>query len=498
MIRDQRDLFDDGAGVLRAVEAGFDRRRVLIVGDVMIDRHVRGSVSRISPEAPVPVVRYASASVTPGGCGNVAMNLAGLGLAVDLVSLVGDDPEAEHLRGLLRAEAIDTTGLIVDRLRPTTTKTRIMGGHQQMLRVDAELVAAASRSAEDALIDAIAARLGSAATVILSDYAKGVLTARVCAATIEAARAAGVPVFVDPKGTDWARYRGATTLTPNRGELALVAGCEVPTADAVARHGERVRRELGIGAMIVTLSEDGMLRVDADGAVHVAASAREVFDVSGAGDTAIATLAAAHATDVTPHDALVLANIAAGIVVGQVGTVPVRRDELLHELRQRRTPGSSVKIMARGEARTRVEIWRARGERIVFTNGCFDILHAGHVSYLEEARRLGHRLVVGLNSDASVRRLKGPERPINTESLRALVLSALASVDAVVVFEDDTPLDLILALRPDVLAKGADYREEDVVGAAEVRSRGGTVRLINLVEGLSTTRLVSRMASGGA
>jgi D-beta-D-heptose 7-phosphate kinase/D-beta-D-heptose 1-phosphate adenosyltransferase len=493
--RTSLDSFREPSRVLQTVRSGFGARHVLVVGDLMLDQHVWGSVNRISPEAPVPVVRRLRQTFMAGGAGNVAANLTGLGLSVSLIALVGQDEAAERLRTVLEAfGGMDLTGMLTDASRPTTTKMRVIGGHQQMLRLDSESTQPPSQELEGRLLEKILEQLNQATAVILSDYAKGVLTPRLCQAIIAAARTKGVPVLVDPKGTDWERYRGATCITPNRSEMTAVA--TVPPSDlaALIREAGRVRRELELDALTVTLSEEGMVRVGAEGTVQVPAMAREVFDVSGAGDTSIATLTAALAAGLDQGDSLVLANIAAGLVVGKVGTVPLARGELQTELEMREASAFRGGNVDLAQARRLVESWKAQGERIVFTNGCFDILHAGHVSYLAKARRLGNRLVVGLNSDASVRRLKGPTRPINPELQRAAVLAALEAVDAVVLFGEDTPLELIRALRPDVLAKGADYRAEDVVGGPEVLSWGGEVRLVELVDGVSTTRIAARIA----
>lgn len=486
--------FDDYGATQHALDSGFDGQHVLIVGDVMLDRHIWGVVNRISPEAPVPVVRYQRESLTPGGCGNVAMNLAGLGVKVSVVSLVGVDQDGVRLRDQMSEAGVDVSGIVDDSTRPTTTKTRIIGGHQQMIRLDTESAEPPSEGIRRRVVGLVREKLESARTLILSDYAKGLLTNVVCEEVIRAARQAAVPVFVDPKGKDWSRYRGASTLTPNRSELSVVASADVTTKEALIREANRLREHLELDSLTITLSEEGMLRVEGDRVISVPAMAREVFDVSGAGDTAIATLAAAMGTGLSTHDGLLLANIAAGIVVAKVGTVPVHRYELIQALRDWHKPGSAGKSVSPQELRNLIGVWRKNGERIVFTNGCFDILHAGHVSYLEQARNFGDRLIVGVNSDASIARLKGPGRPINPESHRLQVLRALESVDLVIPFDEDTPLSLINELRPDVLVKGADYTEDEVVGAREVRSWGGDVRLVELVSGVSTTNIASAMA----
>ncbi|MEN9352774.1 MAG: D-glycero-beta-D-manno-heptose-7-phosphate kinase [Fibrobacterota bacterium] len=487
--------FSQSERVLAAVGAGFDGKLVLVVGDVMLDQHLWGSVTRISPEAPVPVVRCLKRTLMAGGAGNVAMNLVGLGLTVSLVALVGEDEAATQIREELGQAGVDVDGVLSDRDRPTTTKMRVIGGHQQMLRLDSESTQPPSPELEDALLRKVVGKLEKASAVILSDYAKGVLTPSLCQGIIRAAKLKGIPVLVDPKGKEWEKYRGATRITPNRSELVAVSASPLTDRETLIRESRKLREQLDLQSLTVTLSEEGMIQVDAQEVIQVPAMAREVFDVSGAGDTAIATLTAALAAGLDACDCLVLANIAAGIVVGKVGTVALGKSELLAELEAKEDSANQGKVCEPARLLRLVDAWKARGERVVFTNGCFDILHAGHVSYLAKARTLGDRLVLGLNSDASVRRLKGPTRPINPQEQRAVVLAGLGAVDAVVVFDEDTPLELIKTLRPQVLAKGADYRAEDVVGGAEVLSWGGEVKLVDLVDGVSTTKIAAKIST---
>lgn len=488
--------FIDHSAVHNLVESGFDNRTVLVVGDLMLDRHIWGAVHRISPEAPVPVVRQLRQSLVAGGAGNVAMNLAGLGLSTRLIGLVGADETAGLLICELEKGGVDIAGILTDPDRPTTTKTRVIGGHQQMLRLDNESTGSPSEAVEAALLAMIEQEMPHSSAVILSDYAKGVLTPRICQEAIQKAKKLGIPIMVDPKGTNWDKYRGATLITPNRSELSTVIGRTLADHESVARAARKLLTDLDLEGLTVTLSEEGMLHVGAADETQVPAMAQEVFDVSGAGDTAIAALTAAVSCGLGTRDALLLANLAAGVVVGKVGTVPLGKGELLDALDASQRLSTDSKIHSLPSIKTLVRTWKAGGKKIVFTNGCFDILHAGHVSYLAKARRLGDRLVLGLNADDSVRRLKGPTRPINGQEQRARVLSGLESVDAVVYFSEDTPLELILALEPDVLAKGADYKAEDVVGAEAVHSWGGEVRLVDLVEGVSTTLIAGKIAAG--
>ncbi len=483
-------MFQSPHAVVEALQKGLSRRRILVVGDVMLDRYLWGQVSRISPEAPVPVLHLERETEVPGGAANVARNLAGLGAQVALAGVTGDDPGRAALLGLLAAAEIDTGDLLIAADRGTVTKTRVIGNHQQMLRIDQERAAPLTPADRERLLAAATRRIPGLDALLLSDYAKGVLGTEVCSALIAAARHAGVPVVVDPKGKDFTRYTGASLITPNRGELALATGTDPQDRDALVAAGARLRQDLGLDLLALTLSEQGMVLFDAEGRRDIPAMAREVFDVSGAGDTVVATFAAGLAAGLGHLDTAHLANLAAGVVVGHVGTAPITRDELLAAICNERSLEQGAKVRDLHGTLEQVRRWRADGELVVFTNGCFDLLHVGHVTYLDRARRYGHRLVVGLNTDVSVRALKGPERPLIREDDRARVLAALASVDAVVLFEEATPLKLIEALRPDVLAKGADYREEDVVGAAEVKSWGGRVVLVPLIEDRSTSGII--------
>jgi D-beta-D-heptose 7-phosphate kinase/D-beta-D-heptose 1-phosphate adenosyltransferase len=486
------------------VRLGFSGNRpegvwLLVIGDLMLDRYLWGRVERISPEAPVPVLRLERENYRAGGAANVAANLAGLGLSCRVLGTVGDDEDGARLVSALRDCGVGAEAILAVPGRTTTAKTRIIGGHQQILRLDREDDAAFSPATEPALVvraQALVQELPAA--IILSDYAKGLLGPRLCRSVIAQARACGVPVLVDPKGRDYDKYRGATVLTPNRTE-ALDA-CRLGSADtpALLASASRLKQDLDLEFLVITLGEEGAALIEDGSARLLPATAREVFDVSGAGDTVIATLAAGLVGGLTPSEALSLANLAAGIVVGKVGTVPVSRSELLESLCIEDSRSQADKISIPERLSERVAGWRARGERIVFTNGCFDLLHAGHVTYLEQARQLGDRLVVGLNTDRSVRALKGEGRPVIHEHDRARVLAALESVDAVVLFDEDTPLSLIELVRPDVLVKGADYSEDRVVGARQVKSWGGQVVLLPLVQGRSTSGILAGLDASGA
>jgi D-beta-D-heptose 7-phosphate kinase/D-beta-D-heptose 1-phosphate adenosyltransferase len=480
--------------VVALVESGWGGAPVLVVGDVMLDQYVWGEVSRISPEAPVPVVRASARDERPGGAANVAMNLAQLGASVTLIGFAGDDAERERLESLLTEDGVEPR-LTITPGTPTTTKLRILSGHQQIMRLDTDGQAVHSSDAHEHLLRGALQALPTVAVVVLSDYAKGSLTEEVCQAIICEASRCSIPVLVDPKHRSFERYRGATTICPNLKELAAATGEPAANLDRILDAGAALLASLGLQSIVATLGDQGIAVLRPGSRFHAPAVVRQVYDVSGAGDTVIAVLALAMACDVAAEIAVELANIAAGVVVGKVGTVPIRRAELLGALAQELALHVDEKVLPLERLLTRVAAWRWAGERIVFTNGCFDILHVGHIRLLEEARRKGDRLIVGLNGDDSVRRLKGPSRPVVAEDERAGVLAALSAVDAVVLFEEDTPLRLIEALRPDVLVKGGDYTEDAVIGAREVRAWGGRVELIPLVPGASTTRLIERSSS---
>ncbi len=486
--------FDDYEAVATALGNGFGMRPVLVVGDLMLDRYLWGEVKRISPEAPVPVVRLLRQTENLGGAANVALNLRGLGLSVSIAGFIGTDPEGASLTKLLQKADIDNRAVLALNNRPTACKTRVIGDHQQMLRIDVEETAPVFTVTTETLTERIQALLTRRpSAVILSDYGKGVLTHALCQAIISAGKAIGVPVLVDPKGQDYTRYRGATLISPNRAELALATGVAASDLDGLLAAGETLRTTLGLRHLLVTLGDQGMTLLDGGTPVHLPAVAREVYDVSGAGDTVIATVAAGLVAGLPIADALRLANIAAGVVISKVGTTPIGSEELTQALSRDHECAATDKLFTLPALLAQLKRWRERNDRIVFTNGCFDLLHPGHVTYLARARAAGQRLVVGLNTDRSIRALKGESRPIVSQHDRARVLAALAAVDAVVLFDEDTPLSLISAVRPDVLAKGADYREDQVVGAAEVKANGGRVYLVPLEQNQSSTNIIERI-----
>ena len=464
----------------------FAQARVLVAGDVMLDRYWHGPTGRISPEAPVPVVRVTELEDRPGGAANVALNMAALGARAELVGVTGRDEAASILEERLAAAEVGCHFQKVDGL-PTITKLRVISRQQQLLRLDFE---EAFHSQDPApFAEQVKQQLSHCGALVLSDYAKGAL--RDCPGLIALAREAGVPVLVDPKGTDFEPYRGATLLTPNLSEFEAVVGAVKDEQDLIEK-GQQLIRDLDLQAMLVTRSEKGMtLLRDGLPELHLPARAREVFDVTGAGDTVISVLAVSLAAGAAMEDAVALANIAAGIVVGKLGTAVVSAPELRRAVHQEGGLGRGV--MTEAQLLIAIEDARAQGEKIVFTNGCFDIIHAGHVGYLDTARRQGDSLVLAVNGDESIRRLKGPGRPINPLERRMAVLAALEAVDWVVAFDTDTPEPLLDSIKPDVLVKGGDYSVDQVVGHEFVKGYGGEVKVLDFIDDISTTKIVERI-----
>lgn len=470
----------------------FDHARVLVIGDIMLDRFRYGSVSRISPEAPVPVMHVSSEQAMLGGAGNVLANLAALDCTCGLIAVVGDDEPGRHCARMVAALGADPELLVIAPARLTTQKTRMVSGSQQLLRCDEEDTTPIDAATEASIIDRFDAIVADYTAVAISDYAKGVLSDRVLRHVIARCRDADIPVVVDPKRRDFSVYAGATAIKPNRAELAAFVG--TPCADLSSSRDAADRAMEATGsAILLTLSEDGMALFRPGLEMqHFHATATEVYDVSGAGDTALAIFSAGIAAGLPMDECAMLANAGAGAVVRKLGTATLNRFELTLAVYAVGGPKIGA-VCSREEAAMQVAFWKHEGLRVGFTNGCFDIVHAGHIEILRQSRARCDRLVVGLNSDASVTRLKGPDRPIQPEASRAQVLAAIDAVDLVVVFDEDTPLELITALMPTELIKGADYSEDSVVGAPEVKSAGGRVHLIDLVPGLSTTRAVERI-----
>lgn len=483
--------------IYHAISA-FSGVTVLVVGDLILDRFVNGVIERISPEAPIPVLHGRGEALAVGGAGNVVSNIVSLGASAYCLSVLGDDSAGNNVVRMLGGLGIDAGGIVRTSGRMTSSKTRFSAMNQQLLRYDEEEVRALSPAERTELIAHFRAALNGADVVVLSDYGKGVLLDGVAADLISICREANKPVLVDPKGRDYGRYAGATAITPNRKELGEAVGRPVFSDEEVVSAGRELLGEHCFEFIVATRSEKGMSVVDAGAAHHISTQAREVFDVSGAGDTVIASFALALAAGADRVAAAAIANAAAGVVVGKRGTATLTTEELSGALLRSQGPvAHKDAVLDVAAAMRMVEAWRREGLSVGFTNGCFDILHAGHVSLLHAARAQCDRLVLGLNSDASVRRLKGPQRPVNDEQDRACVLAALASVDAVIVFDQDTPLELIEALKPDILVKGADYTVDQVVGADVVKQAGGRVVLIDLVVGKSTTGTIGKLRAEG-
>jgi D-beta-D-heptose 7-phosphate kinase/D-beta-D-heptose 1-phosphate adenosyltransferase len=468
--------------------------RVLCIGDVMLDHYVYGQVERVSPEAPIPVLTIERESKTLGGAGNVLRNLTALGAQASFISVVGNDEAGREIGRLLEAQEGAEMHLLVQPARLTTVKTRYVAANQQLLRADRETAAPLDPYCREDLLRLARELVGHHSAVIVSDYAKGVLTEGVALEIIRAAREAGTRVVVDPKGGDPIRYRGADLLKPNRRELAHATGMPVTSETEIVTAARALIDRCGFGGVLVSLGQEGMVLVEQGGGVHAQrAEVREVYDVSGAGDTVVAVLGAALGAGMGVETGARLANIAAGIVVGKVGTAVAYPTELVawidgHEFH------IADKVVPRPQALDQIERWRRQGLKVGFTNGCFDLLHPGHVALLRQAKMSCDRLVVGLNSDTSAARLKGPSRPVQTQAARAAVLASLASVDLIVIFDEDTPIELIRVMRPHLLVKGADYRVEDVVGADLVKAFGGEVMLAEIIPGYSTSATIARFA----
>jgi D-beta-D-heptose 7-phosphate kinase/D-beta-D-heptose 1-phosphate adenosyltransferase len=470
---------------------------VLVVGDVLLDRFIEGHVARISREAPVPVLKYGRSRAHPGGACNVAANILATGGAVTLVGLVGDDPPGAELAELCRSFARMMPQLIIDGQRQTTVKTRYLSGWQQLLCIDSETSGPASHAVRDTLITAALRAMPRAKAVVLSDYGRGALDDTAIRALIAAARKDGKPVVVDPRRADASLFAGATLVTPNIEEMFAFSGIRADSDETAVAACRRVLDIAAIDAVLLTRGSGGMTLVTRDAAVpplHVPAETHRVFDVTGAGDTVVATIASALASGASLPDAVRVANTAAGIVVAKPGTATALPQELRQALGAARGDG----VLDRAEAAEHVRLWRSLGLKVGFTNGVFDLLHRGHLHSLEQAKRRVDRLVVGVNADASVKRLKGPDRPVQDEGARAAILAALRTVDLVVIFGEDTPEELIRAIRPDLLFKGADYAGQEIPGAAFVKANGGSVEFLPLLTGYSTTSTVTKVRGGGA
>ncbi|MDP3293533.1 MAG: D-glycero-beta-D-manno-heptose-7-phosphate kinase [Nevskia sp.] len=475
--------------------SSWEDAKIVVLGDVMLDRFVYGRVERVSPEAPIPVVHHQSERSMLGGAANVARNVVALGGRATLVGVLGDDADGDIVADRLCGEDGITGRFVRVAGHPTTVKTRFVSGSQQIMRLDVERLLVVDPATEDAIVERVVEGLADAAALILSDYAKGVLSPPVIRRVIEAARARSVPVVVDPKTRDVARYAGASVMTPNASEATMIAGIDCSIAENVDAAAKAIREQAGVDAVVLTRGAQGMtIWAPAEGgerSIDIPTVATEVFDVSGAGDTVVATLSLALTAGAPVSEAARIANAAAGIAVGKRGTAVVRARELAQALAFSAERGNP-KIVSAEAAAEMIADWKEHGLKVGFTNGCFDLLHPGHVELLRRARATCDRLVVALNTDASVRRLKGPTRPVQNETARSIVMASIENVDLVTLFDEATPMGLIELLRPDRLIKGADYTVETVVGSGFVRSYGGEVVLVPLEHGHSTTNIIAR------
>ena len=473
----------------------YQDKNILVIGDVMLDRYIFGGVSRISPEAPIPVFKEKGESrVSPGGAANVAVNLSAIGIKTSLCAVVGNDPDGSELKKLLEENKVDVSFIYEDRERVTTRKLRYMGpNNQQMLRVDSEDDTAIPTKDSKALLTLLSDRIDQFDLILISDYAKGVMTDGLTQGVISLAKKKEIPVFVDVKGKSLLKYKGATLLKPNRKELHDLTGMSVDTKDDVLTAALSLCRGAECRYVLATLGADGMMLVDKNGLIRCINSvANEIFDVTGAGDTSVAYLSAEYVMGESIEMAMKVSNVAAGIQVSRVGTCVIDPHDvyaMMHKMDiDEECAGTDVKKILMD-----INKCRSLGEKIVFTNGCFDILHAGHVTYLNASRKLGDILVVGVNDDGSVKRLKGDARPINIINDRIAVLKALKAVDFVIPFSEDTPLELIKKIKPDVLVKGGDYKPDEIIGSDFVKEYGGSVEVIPFVEGKSTTATIDRI-----
>ncbi|WP_345985199.1 D-glycero-beta-D-manno-heptose-7-phosphate kinase [Sulfurimonas sp. HSL-1656] len=467
------------------------RPNILVIGDLMIDHYLWGRAERISPEAPVQVVDVANETTVLGGAGNVINNLIALGASVSVASAIGDDANGKELTLMLKSIGVKTEGLVTQAGRKTSKKSRVIAANQQILRYDKESKDAITESSEAKILAAVEKDLFLYDIIILSDYGKGVLTPALAQGIISRARRGGKKVLVDPKGRDYSKYRGAHLLTPNKKEAIEATGIEITDSESLQAALLWLKNECDLDRSMITLSEDGIAIFD-EKLKRFPTVAQEVYDVTGAGDTVIASIAFGLSSGLSIDDAARFANLAAGVVVGKIGSATVTLDEIEEYEAMLHQSSSDAHIKSFEEIDRIVNRCRAGGKRIVFTNGCFDILHVGHVKYLQVAKSFGDILIVGLNSDASVRALKGPSRPVNSENDRAYILAALESVDYVVKFGDDTPYELIKMLRPDVLVKGGDYEGKAVVGT----EFAGELKLVDFVEGKSTTKTIAKIQEG--
>lgn len=466
----------------------FSNASVLVIGDLMLDKYYFGNVRRISPEAPVPVVKVNREVYTLGGAGNVVNNIINLKAKAYVIGAIGKDSNKNVIKQLLDEKQVNYH--LLERNLPTITKIRVVGEHQQIVRIDFEEVKPLEQEELERVKQYILSLINKVDCLVISDYGKGMVTFELSQFVIKQAQEKNLPVIVDPKGSDWNKYRGATVVTPNLKELSDLLKMEIKNDDKeIETYGQEVRRKYSLTYLLVTRSEKGMSLITANEVYHIRSEAKEVYDVSGAGDTVVATLATAMSTGINTLDAVKIANTAAGIVVGKIGTAPITLNELRNVLNGYR----NKKLKNLQDLLTEVAMLKAKGKKIVFTNGCFDILHRGHIEYLKEAKELGDVLIVGLNSDDSVRKIKGKDRPINKQEDRAELLASLEFVDYVVIFDEDIPYNLIKEIKPDVLVKGGDYKLEEIMGKEFAKK---TITL-PFIEGYSTTSIIEKMKGNG-
>ncbi len=463
------------------------KKKILVAGDIILDRFIWGHVSRISPEAPVQIVNVRKENISLGGAANVAQNIVAIGCDVTMMGMTGKDASSELLNAEFRRLGISTESVIEVHSRPTITKTRVIAENQQIVRIDREQTDEIDEQQEDFFIHYLKMHMKKFDAVVISDYQKGMLTVRLLRAMIDTAREHKIMTIVDPKRADLSVYAGATLIKPNRKEAEQSMRRILANNDSAIQAAADIREQYSFNSVLITRGKEGMTLVSDSTHLHIPATARDVYDVTGAGDTVTAYLALMLSNQCPLVESAMIANMAAGVAVSKIGTVTVKREEVFHELEQ--ITSGSGKIVTAGELMALLEATR-KNKKIVFTNGCFDILHVGHITLFSKARALGDALIVGLNSDASIRRIKGEKRPIVSETERAHILSALEAVDYVVLFDEDTPLELIRQLKPDILVKGSDYKPEQVVGKDIVESYGGEVKLVDLVAGFSTTNIV--------
>jgi D-beta-D-heptose 7-phosphate kinase/D-beta-D-heptose 1-phosphate adenosyltransferase len=473
----------------------FEEVNVLVIGDIMLDRYVWGRVKRISPEAPVPVLKVSDENLSLGGAANVAVNLKSLGAKVELYGVVGRDLEGEKLIDLLKQVEIKSEGIIFDPKRPTTTKTRLIAENQQIARVDREDTFPVSNDLEDELLNLLTKSTETQTPhgIIISDYAKGTINENLSAEIIKLAKQKGIFVAVDPKGGDFTKYKGASVITPNEREAEEICGFSIKDGKTLKKAFEILIEETDVDGLLITRGKQGISFYVKGGNVKtIPSEAREVFDVTGAGDTVISAFTLAFLSSNSWEDSVKIANLAAGIVVSRIGTATVTRGDLLSHFENNKY-SLNDKILTEEVLSVIIPRLKANGKKIVFTNGCFDLFHIGHLKLLREAKKLGDMLIVGINTDDSVKRLKGEGRPLISENDRADLIAALDFVDYVVLFQEDNPSELIKAIKPDVLVKGSDYKPENIIGREFVESYGGRIYTIPIVEGISTTYLLNKI-----